>query len=67
MREYEVVALAGHSSFETTHKFYVAISQDLLDRAREASSQTLNPDFVAHLLRTLVSADSENCPTAVSA
>jgi integrase len=67
MREYEVMALAGHSSFETTHKFYVAISQDLLDRAREASLQTLNPDFVAHLLRTPVSADSEKCPTAVSA
>jgi integrase len=67
MREYEVMALAGHSSFETTHKFYVAIPQDLLDRAREASSQTLDPDFVAHLLRTPVSADSENCPTAVSA
>jgi hypothetical protein len=33
MREYEVMALAGHSNFETTHKFYVAISQDLLDRA----------------------------------
>jgi integrase len=67
MREYEVMALAGHSSFETTHKFYVAIPQDLLDRAREASSQTLDPDFVAHLLRTPVSAESENCPTAVSA
>lgn len=67
MREYEVMALAGHSSFETTRKFYVAISQDLLDRAREASSQTLDHDFVAHLLRTPVSAHSENCPTAVSA
>jgi hypothetical protein len=34
---------------------------------QEVSSQTLNPDFVAHLLRTPVSAESENCPITVTA
>jgi len=67
MREYEVMALAGHSNFETTHKFYVAISQDLLDRARGASLQTLNPDFVAHLLRTPVSAKSKKSQSVITA
>jgi len=61
------MVLAGHSNFETTHKFYVAISQDLLDRARGASLQTLNPDFVAHLLRTPISAQSKKSQSAVTA
>lgn len=29
--------LAGHSSFETTHKFYLSIKKDYLDKARHAS------------------------------
>jgi hypothetical protein len=30
--------LAGHADFATTHKFYLAIADDLLDRAREVTS-----------------------------
>jgi hypothetical protein len=33
--------LAGHSSFETTHKFYLAIKNDYIDKARQANSQEL--------------------------
>jgi hypothetical protein len=29
--------LAGHSSFETTHKFYLSIKKDYLDKARQAN------------------------------
>ncbi len=29
--------LAGHSSFETTHRFYLAIKNDYLDKARQAN------------------------------
>ena len=29
--------LAGHSSFETTHKFYLAIKNDYLEKARQAN------------------------------
>ncbi len=37
LSEYEVMKLAGHSSFETTHKFYLAIKNDYLDKARQAN------------------------------
>jgi integrase len=36
--EHEVMRLAGHADFATTHKFYLAIADDLLDRAREVTS-----------------------------
>jgi len=29
--------LAGHSSFETTHKFYLAIKNDYIDKAQQAN------------------------------
>ncbi|MHC4424870.1 MAG: tyrosine-type recombinase/integrase [Planctomycetota bacterium] len=38
MSEYEVMKLAGHSDFSTTHKFYLAVADDLVDRARAAAS-----------------------------
>jgi len=37
LSEYEVMRLAGHSSFETTHLFYLAIKNDYLDKARQAN------------------------------
>jgi len=37
MSEFDVMTLAGHSSFETTHKFYLAIRRDLVDQARRAT------------------------------
>lgn len=39
LREFDVMKLAGHSSFETTHQFYLAIRGDLVDRARAASEK----------------------------
>ena len=51
MKEYEVMKLAGHASFATTHKFYLAVSERLVSRARDASKQAIGTDFVAHLLR----------------
>ncbi len=41
MSEYDVMTLAGHSSFATTHKFYLAVADDLVDRARIATAQGL--------------------------
>jgi len=41
MSEYDVMRLAGHSSFTTTHQFYLAVSSDLVDRARQVASQNL--------------------------
>jgi integrase len=40
LREYEVMRLAGHSKFETTHRFYLAVADDLVDRARQAGDET---------------------------
>jgi len=53
MKEYEVMKLAGHASFATTHKFYLAVSKRLVSRARDASKQALGTDFVAHPLEGL--------------
>jgi len=41
MSEYDVMTLAGHSSFTTTHKFYLAVADDLIHRARAATAQGL--------------------------
>lgn len=38
LSEYEVMTLAGHAKFETTRTFYLAVSNDLADRAREATA-----------------------------
>ena len=35
------MTLAGHSSFETTHKFYLSIKNDYLAKAKRANSKGL--------------------------
>jgi len=47
LREYDVMKIAGHASFETTHKFYLAIRKDLLDQARALSSVAMKGLFIA--------------------
>lgn len=42
MSEYDVMTLAGHASFATTHEFYLAVADDLMDRARQAASQAMS-------------------------
>lgn len=37
LSEYEVMRLGGHSSFDTTHKFYLSIKKDYIDKARQAN------------------------------
>ena len=39
MSEYDVMVLAGHSSFATTNEFYLAVADDLIHRARVATAQ----------------------------
>jgi len=46
MSEYEVMRLAGHSDFSTTHKFYLAVADGLIDRARVATAQGLRQKLV---------------------
>jgi integrase len=59
LREYDVMKMAGHSSFETTRTFYLAIRDDLLERARAASTRALRQISVAKLLQVPSGAQSE--------
>jgi integrase len=52
MMPHEVQRLAGHSSIETTMKYYVGIRESMIERARLASSAALGTDFGAHLAHT---------------
>ena len=52
LSEFEVMVMAGHASFETTRRFYMAIRSDLIDRARQASSEAMKTISGTHLART---------------
>ena len=42
LSEHDVMTLAGHSNFETTHKFYLAVADDLMERARKVTLQQID-------------------------
>ncbi len=46
MSEYEVIRLAGHSDFATTHKFYLTVADGLVDRARIVVSKGMRQIMV---------------------
>ena len=41
MSEYDVMKLAGNSDFRATHRYYLVVKADLIDRARMASARGL--------------------------
>ena len=41
LSELEVMHLAGHANFATTHRYYLKVSDDLVHRAREATARWL--------------------------
>ena len=43
--------MAGHASFETTRRFYMAVRKDIIERARKASAKALDGIFIAQALR----------------
>ncbi|MEN8126251.1 MAG: tyrosine-type recombinase/integrase [Planctomycetota bacterium] len=59
LTEYDVMRLAGHSDFETTRRFYLAVREDLVQRARTVSKTSLNLDFGTHLARAPFSGTSK--------
>ena len=64
LKEYDVMIMAGHASFETTRKFYMAIRNDLIDRARQASSEAMKNYSGTHLARIPKIAENKNgCQT----
>ena len=51
MSEYDVMKIAGHSDFSVTHRFYMAVRTDLVNRARAATKAAMKADFGTHLAR----------------
>ena len=45
LSEFEVMKLAGHSNFSTTHRFYLRVRDDRIDRARRASTRATSPNL----------------------
>jgi integrase len=45
LSEFEVMKLAGHSNFSTTHRFYLRVRDDMIDRARKVSIRATNRDL----------------------
>jgi len=66
MSEHEVMILAGHASFNTTHRFYLAVATDLVDRARVASGQVLCQDLLRTCCAPPILAHNEKRPTIVN-
>lgn len=48
MGEYDVMKLDGHADFKTTHEFYLAVADDLIDRARAAARAGIGQNL-AHI------------------
>ena len=42
-------SLAGHADFATTHRFYLAVGRDVVDRAGQVSMPIVKSSFGAHL------------------
>ena len=51
LSEHDIMTMAGHASFETTRRFYLAVRNDFLDRARKANSIALKLISVVKLLQ----------------
>ncbi len=51
MMPHEIQRLTGHSSIETTMKYYVGFRETMIGRARLASSAALDGESVANLLQ----------------
>ncbi len=51
LSEYDVMTLAGHANFETTHKFYLAVADDLVTRARRAVTHRVSRELLEKCCR----------------
>ncbi|MBN1505645.1 MAG: tyrosine-type recombinase/integrase [Sedimentisphaerales bacterium] len=66
LSEYEIMKLAGHADFKTTHRFYLRVRDDLMDRARQASSRALSRNLARSWRAPLFSPTQQKRPTTVS-
>jgi integrase len=56
MSEYDVMKLAGHADFKTTHKYYLCVRDDLVHRARQATANGLCRNLLQKCCNSLVTA-----------
>ena len=64
MSENDVMVLAGHSNFATTHEFYLAVADDLIDRARLASANSVDQELLqicCNEMATNIDKKLDNC------
>jgi len=66
LNELEVMRLAGHSEFKTTHKYYLKARDGLVDRAREASARVLSRNLARAWHAPLFSPDQQKRLTVTS-
>jgi hypothetical protein len=46
LSEYDIMTLAGHANFSTTHRFYLAVADDLVARARKATTFQVSEELL---------------------
>jgi len=52
LSEYDVMTLAGHANFATTHRFYLAVADDLVARARHATTHQVSQELLQSCCRS---------------
>ncbi|MHC4539410.1 MAG: tyrosine-type recombinase/integrase [Planctomycetota bacterium] len=64
LRELEIMRLAGHANFATTHRYYLRVRDDLVDRAREATARGLCQNLLQNCCSSdFRSLDKKGCVT----
>ncbi len=48
LSKYDLMTIAGHAKFDTTHQFYLAVEDDLVGRARDAATEGFG-EILAHI------------------
>ncbi|HSV98692.1 MAG TPA: tyrosine-type recombinase/integrase [Sedimentisphaerales bacterium] len=66
LSEYEIMKLAGHADFKTTHRFYLRVRDDLLDRARQASGRALSRNLARAWRAPQFSPTQQKSPATVN-
>ena len=66
LSELEVMKLAGHADFKTTHKYYLKARDGLVDRARQASARVLSRNLARAWHAPLVLPTNEKRPATVN-
>jgi integrase len=59
MSEHDVMVLAGLSDFATTHKFYLAVADYLIERVRAVAIQTIGKNLLQIFCDRYVGGSSE--------